>query len=666
MSMTLTHDDYEVLCREIWRHNRLYYIDHQPEISDEAFDALLKRLESIEKDNPEWVTPASPTQRVGEMLSDGFQTVKHTTPMLSLANTYSKEELGDFAKRIQKLAGHKKVTFSAELKMDGIAITVRYEKGKLVRGVTRGDGRQGDDVTHNIRTINSLPLELVGDEIPDLLEVRGEIFMPHQEFKRLNKEREKVGDQLWANPRNAAAGTLKLLDPKESAKRRLSVAFYGVAEQEPSMVDRQSDCYELFRRLGLPSLNLHAHCETVEDVLAFADDVAKQRPSLPFDIDGIVVKVDEFKEQLRMGATAKNPRWAVAYKFAAEQAMTLVRNIAVQVGRTGVLTPVAELEPVLLAGSTISRASLHNADEIRRLGVHEGSRVTIEKGGDVIPKVVEVIGEGHQASEWTMPTHCPSCGAETIQIPGEVAFRCPNIAGCPEQRLRRLTFFVSKEALDIDHLGEKVVKQLVEKDFIEEPADFFALTSDQLFQLEGFKEKSVQNVLSALEEAKKVSLPRLIHGLGIRFVGKGTAELLAKKAGKLENLMDLDRDELLAIDGIGEKIADAVVDYFKEEKHKEEIERLLRLGVQPKEVQVAAFKDHLFQEKTFVLTGSLHEYTRDTAASLIKERGGKVSSSVSKKTDYVLAGESAGSKLEKAKKLGVEVLDEEQFKALLT
>lgn len=663
--MTVAFEEYQRLCDEIWRHNRLYYIENQPEISDASFDALLKELESIEKSHPEWVTPSSPTQRVGEMVSSGFDAVKHAHPMLSLANTYSRKELGEFVQRAQKLAGRANLAFSVELKMDGIAIGVRYEKGKLVRGVTRGDGKQGDDVTSNVRTIKRLPLT-IADSV-EVLELRGEVFMRHAQFEKMNRLKQQLGEPLWANPRNAAAGALKLLDPKESAERNLDIVFYAVVEQSPEKIAKQSETYALLAQLGLPVVEMHAQCYTLDEILDFADRVEDRRGTLPYDIDGIVIKVDALSEQQRMGATSKSPRWAVAYKFAAEQAVTLVEEILVQVGRTGVLTPVAHLQPVSLAGSTIARATLHNADEVERLGVTVGSRVTIEKGGDVIPKVVRVLShEDTHAAPWKMPSVCPSCHTPVQRLPGEVAYRCPNAVHCPEQRLRRLIFFTSKDALDIEHLGEKAVEQLVERGFVREPADFFALKPEQLAQLEGFKDKSIQNVLSALDKARDVSLWRFIHGLGIRFVGKGTAELLANRSGTLEQLMHLSKEELLAVDGIGEKVAESVLEYFSHERHQEEVKRFLELGVQPRAVSVVSYGDHPFSGKTFVLTGTLEGYTRDAAAKLIKERGGKVTSSVSKKTDYLLAGREAGSKLEKAQKLGVQVMDEAAFEKSLS
>ncbi|MCB1111109.1 MAG: NAD-dependent DNA ligase LigA [Chlamydiales bacterium] len=668
MPKTVTREEYDQLCKEVWHHNRLYYAEHNPIISDEQFDRLLKQVEAIETEHPEWITPASPTQRVNESLTEGFKTVKHRIPMLSLANTYSKEEVDSFIARIHKLTGHQRSAFSCELKMDGIAVTVIYENGIYACAVTRGDGKQGDDITNNVRTIQSLPLQLYGTNLPKRFEVRGEVYMTHETFNTQNREREKRGLPLWANPRNAAAGSLKLLNPKEVSERELNVVFYGIADEDRiSQVGSQYAVHDYLRELGLPTLELHAKCRSADEIWEFAERVYKERPRLPYDIDGIVIKLDDLKEHHKLGTTGKNPRWAVAYKFAAEQAETVINAITVQVGRTGILTPVAELAPVFLAGSTISRATLHNEDEIARKDIRIHDTVIIEKGGDVIPKVVSVVNEKRPShtKPWTMPDRCPACNSEVERIPGEVAVRCPNIGGCPAQKLRRLTYFVAKAAMDIDCLGEKIVEQLVNSGYIDEPADIYHLTPNQLFQLEGFKEKAVKNLLTSIEKSKDVPLNRFIMALGIKYVGAGTAELLANRAGTLEALKNLNYDELLAIEGIGEKVATAVVEFFHDEHNLKQISRLLNAGVEPQTVQVSTFTDHPFNGKTFVLTGTLEQYTRSAAASLIKERGGKVSGSVSKKTDYLLAGDAAGSKLTKAEELGVTVLSEPDFEQML-
>ncbi|MGK5594057.1 MAG: NAD-dependent DNA ligase LigA [Parachlamydiaceae bacterium] len=663
----VTHRDYEHLCQEIWHHNKLYYVNHAPIISDKEFDHLLKRLEAIEKEHPDWVSLSSPTQRVGEMLSKGFSTVTHRIPMLSLANTYNREDVQNFIKRVKKILDKEDVAFSLELKMDGIAITARYEKGVLVQAATRGDGRKGEDITNNFKTIPSVPLQLIGDHLPEVLEVRGEVFMPHSEFVRLNEEKRSLDEPLWANPRNAAAGSLKLLDPREVAKRRLSCVFYGIAEDSSASTQFQNESFDFLRALGLPTVEHTSYSKDIEGIFAFAEEIEQLRPHLSYDIDGVVIKLDSLKDQSKAGVAGKNPRWAVAYKFAAEQASTRVVNITVQVGRTGVLTPVAELDPVLLAGSTISRATLHNHDEVMRKDVRVGDYVTIEKGGDVIPKVVGVNFDLRPSNTqpWLMPTYCPSCGTNVVNVLGEVAIRCPNTDACPEQRLRRIIFFSSKDAMDIEHLGSKVAEQLFVKGFVRTPSDIYTLTEKELAQLDGFKEKSIDNLLSSIEKSKDISLARFIMALGIKHIGIQTAELLANKAGTIQNLQMFTQEDLMRIEGIGEKVASAIMEHFQQKHNREEIERLLALGVCPKQQEIIQFNNHPFEGKTFVITGTLEHFSRQQASAIIKERGGKVASSVSSKTDYLLVGEEPGSKWEKAKELGVKIIVENEFLKLI-
>lgn len=663
----MTKQAYDQLCQQIWHHNRLYYIEHAPEISDEEYDHLFKKLEQMERDHPEWINPSSPTQRVNESLSVGFKTVVHRSPMLSLANTYSKEEIEDFIQRMHKLVSKKDFSFSVELKMDGIAITAAFEKGVFVQGATRGDGKEGDDITVNMRTIANLPLQLYGNDVPDFIEVRGEVFIPVDVFHEMNAQKELDGEPLWANPRNAAAGSLKLLDSRLVAERKLSIVFYGIAEESSGEISKQSQVAPFLRSIGLPTLHHTAACRTIDEIWEFAEHIRTIRSSLPFQIDGIVIKLDDFKDQQRLGVTGKNPRWAIAYKFAAEQAVTRINAITVQVGRTGVLTPVAELQPVFLAGSTISRATLHNEEEIQRKDIRIGDLATIEKGGDVIPKVVSVDMDKRPADShpWLMPEVCPSCGTQVERVPGEVAVRCPNETGCFEQQIRRIQYFAGKMAMDIDHMGEKVAMHLVEKGFVRVPSDIYALTEEQVSQLPGFKMKSVQNLLKSIEHSKQVTLERFIMGLGIKYVGTGTAELLAAKAGTIEKVGEMSEEELMKIEGVGEKVAQAVVHYFAQPENRQEIQRLLDLGVKPQMRQVQHFVGHAFEGKTFVLTGTLENYTRTAAASLIKERGGKVTDAVSKKTDYILAGADPGSKLEKGRQLGIKILSENEFISLL-
>ncbi len=664
----MSHKEYLELIETIRKHDLLYYGKSNPEISDYEYDALLQELEKIESEHPEWVLSDSPSQRVGEMLNGGFEQVEHSVPMLSLANTYSRKELEDFVERVEKWLDGKKPYFSTELKMDGIAVTALFEKGVFVRGVTRGDGKKGDNITQNMKTIRSLPLVLKGQDIPDLLEVRGEVFMTKSVFAELNLKKEEQGEAPWANPRNAAAGSLKLLDSRQTSERRLSIVFYGIARDSSNQSKTQEQALEMLKKVGLPIFEegFHKRCLTVDEVMEFGDYVEKKRPYLAYDIDGIVVKVDEFKWQDALGTTGKSPRWAVAYKFSPEQAITQVLDITVQVGRTGVLTPVAELDPVLLAGSTIARATLHNQEEISRKDIRIGDFVIIEKGGDVIPKVVEVIlnKRPDQSHPWHMPKKCPVCGTLVVHIEGEVAVRCPN-SECSEQVLRRIIFFASKDAMDIAHLGEKAVEQLVRKGFLKTYADIYSLTEKDLAQMEGFKEKSIQNLLQSIEASKKCSLSRFILALGIKFVGEGTAEDLAEKAQSIDTLSHMTQEELLKIEGVGEKVAEAVFEFFKDPINQQEVKSLLLAGVCPEAPKTSFDSSHPFYGKTFVLTGSLQNYTRSQAANLIKEKGGKVASSVSAKVDYVFFGEDPGSKWEKAKKLSIPLLNEEEFKQLL-
>ncbi len=658
--------DYDKLVQDIRKHDRLYYVESKPIISDYDYDMLFKKLEKMEADHPEWVTAASPTQRIKDPISKGFKQGAHSTPMLSLDNTYNTEELQDYIARVHKLLEKSHVPFCAELKMDGVAISVRYENGLYTRALTRGDGKKGDDITANLRTVHALPLQLSGSSIPEVLEVRGEVYMPHHAFQEQNRKKEEAGEELWANPRNAAAGSLKLLDSREVATRGLSVVFYGLVE---AAIETQHEVHDYLRHHGLPVFSSHHHtiCSSLDEIMTFAHTIEKQRDHLPFDIDGIVIKVDTLKWWSILGTTGKSPRWAVAYKFAPEQATTRIREITVQVGRTGVLTPVAELDPVFLAGSTISRATLHNFEEVTRKEIREGDWAVIAKGGDVIPQVLEVdkTKRPHNSRPWKMPTHCPACGAPVVHVEGEVAIRCPNLKGCEEQIIRRITYFASKDAMDIDHLGEKVVEQLVKKKLVRTPSDIYTLTATALAQLDGFKEKSIHNLLTSIDKSRHVSLSRFILALSIRYIGEETADILAKETGSIHQLAKTSQEGLLAIPGVGEKMAEAILAHFKDPHNLKEIELLLHNGVQPQASQKTTRTDHAFSGKTFVLTGSLTNYTRDQASDLIKDRGGKVTGSVSKKTDYVLAGEDPGSKLDKAQELGVFILTEKQFEKML-
>lgn len=663
-----TKNEYRKLVREALRHDELYFVHANPEISDYEYDQLIKEIERIEQYHPEWVISDSPTQRVTGDVSESskFQTVAHTYPMLSLANTYSEQELTDFIHRMHKHLEKERAAFTTELKIDGVAISLRYEQGVLTQAVTRGDGKRGEDVTRNVRTINSLPHKLKGKSVPDVLDLRGEVYMPLATFKRLNQEKEEAGEDVYANPRNAAAGSLKLLDSRLAAKRQLDLFIYDMAEG-PKSIERQSQIPDYLRPFGFPVFTKEVFrvCHQTKDILDYAHEMEGKRRSLPYEIDGIVVKLDNLKARQYIGMTGKSPRWAVAYKFAPEQATTVIKEITVQVGRTGVLTPVAELAPVKLAGSTISRATLHNQDEIDRKDIRIGDTVIIEKGGDVIPKVVSVVTSKRpsRAKRWVMPSHCPSCGSDVIHREGEVAVRCPN-SECKSQNLRKIIFFAAKDAMDIDQMGDKVIEKLITKGFVSTFSDIYRLTEVELAEIEGFKEKSIQNLLSSIEASKETTLARFIFALGIKYVGKQTAELIAEYAESVERFLELTEEELIEIEGIGQVVAQSVIDYLQQEDNVEEIHHLLDLGIHPKSPKKKRRSKH-FSGKIFVLTGALDNYTRSEAGALIKERGGKVSSSVSSKTDYVLAGDDPGSKYDKAKKLGVKILSEEAFKKLL-
>lgn len=652
---------YQQLIKQVEYHNRLYYVDHAPEISDYEYDNLYKQLLDIEAKHPDWVSSHSPSKRIGEELTEGFQAVKHKTPMLSLANSYSKEDIQDFIKRVKKGLHKEQIEFSVELKMDGIAVSIIYEKGLLVSGRTRGDGKFGDDITANIKTISTLPLKLSVDNPPDYLDVRGEVFLPLDQFKKLNEQREASGDSLWANPRNAAAGSLKLLNPREVQKRKLRLACYGLAEGIQGHIENQHEIQSYLRSLGLPVVEHVDTCHNFDEIWSYIEKIHQLRSELKYEIDGVVIKVNKFEDQRRLGTTSKSPRWAIAYKFAPEQGKTVIKSIVVQVGRTGVCTPVAELEPVLVAGSTISRATLHNQDEIDRKDIREGDTVLIEKGGDVIPKVVgvDLNLRPKNSKPWKMPDKCPSCHANLVLSEEEVAVRCVNHKYCKEQLFRRVVFFASKEAMDIDLLGIKVIEQLMKKGFVHVPSDIFHLTEDQLFKLEGFKEKSVSNLLHSIENAKKVSLSRFIMALGIRYVGITTAEALALHFGDIHHMIKASYEELASIEGVGHKVASAIVEFFEDADNLKEVNKLLDAGLILQLPQIQ--KDHGFFGKTFVLTGTLEQFTRDEAKALIQERGGKVTSSVSSKTDFILLGEHPGSKYDKAKKLGIPILSEKEF-----
>jgi DNA ligase (NAD+) len=661
---------------QIARHDELYYRKAQPEITDRDYDRLKAELADLEDQFPEFAAASSPTQKVGDDRAEGFQTYRHRQPMQSLDNTYSEEELRAFHARLVKLFGKEDLAYVVEPKIDGLAVSVTYEHGKLTRAVTRGNGEEGDDITANAKTIRTLPHELKaakGHPFPDVIEIRGEIYFTTAEFQRINAEREEAGEALYANPRNLAAGTIKQLDTKEVAKRKLEIVLYGVGFCEPAVSDSQTHFHELVKHWGLPTVERYWPASGVDAVWAAVTELDKLRHSFRYGTDGAVVKLDSFRLQREAGRTSKAPRWAIAYKFEPERAETRINAITVQVGRTGVLTPVAELEPVQLSGTTVSRATLHNRDEIERKDIRVGDFVLVEKAGEIIPAVIEVNlkRRAKECRPYRFPEACPECGTSVVQFEGEVALRCPN-ASCPAQVRRRLGHFVSKAALDIDGLGSAMVDELVTRGWVKELPDIFKLRREDLLTLGKDRAKSTDNLLAAIETSKRTELWRVIHGLGIPHVGVAAAKDLATHFRDLEKLAEAKVEDFIAnkqsvISGIGDVMARAIVGFFNEPRNRALVVDLLRAGVQPvaPEKREVTAQNALFAGKTFVLTGTLPTLTRDEAGAKIEAAGGKVSGSVSKKTSYVLAGAEAGSKLEKARQLGVPVIDEAEFNRML-
>ena len=639
--------------------NDAYYGEAKPIMSDREFDKLLKELLDIELEF-DLQSPDSPTVRIGGKPSKTFHNVTHPVPMLSLSNTYSVEELFDFDKRVQNILGHSDFSYNAELKYDGMALRLRYENGNLVLAATRGDGTTGDDITANVRTVDDVPLRLKGD-YPDVLEVRGEAYMELKAFDEMNRLREEEGESVFANPRNATAGTLKLQDPTIVATRPIRYFAYDLIFEGSDQKITQSEKLKLLESYGLPVCNIHTVCDTIADVSKLIAEWDEKRHSYPFETDGAVIKVNQEKFRDILGQTAKAPRWAIAYKFAAEQAITTIKDITLQVGRLGTVTPVAELEPVQLAGTTVKRASLHNEDEIRRKDIRPGDRVMVEKAGEIIPQVVAVVNPDAEdrQEQFSMPADCPACGSELSRIEDEVALRCNNPA-CPPQVRIRIEHFASRTAMDIDGLGEAVVAQLVEQRLIETYADLFTLRTEDLIPLERMAEKSAQNLVDAIEASKKQPFERVLYGLGIRFVGNKVAKDLAKSMGSVDAIMNASEEELSDIDSIGPRIASSVVSFFENDENREIIQRLKEYGLSF-EAQQTEVSSSALEGFTFVITGTLPTLKRKEASDLIEQNGGKVTGSVSKKTTYLLAGEDAGSKLDKAKKLGVTILEENQL-----
>lgn len=664
------------LRQQVAHHDELYYRRAQPEISDRDYDRLKAELAELENTFPEFALAGSPTQRVGDDRLEGFQTYRHRQPMQSLDNTYSEAELRAFHARLVKLFGRDDLAYVVEPKIDGLAVSVTYERGRLVRAVTRGNGEEGDDITANARTIRGLPHELqpvAGREFPEVIEVRGEIYFTTAEFQRINAEREEAGEALYANPRNLAAGTIKQLDSREVAKRKLEIVLYGVGFCEPAVAESQAEFHALVKSWGLPTVEREWRAKGADEIWAAVAELDRLRHSFRYGTDGAVVKLDNFRLQREAGRTSKAPRWAIAYKFEPERAETRINAITVQVGRTGVLTPVAELEPVFLSGTTVSRATLHNRDEIERKDIRVGDFVVVEKAGEIIPAVVQVNVQRRapECRPYEFPSSCPVCGTAVVHYEGEVAMRCPNLS-CPAQVRRRLGHFVSKAALDIDGLGTAMVEELVARGWVKELPDIFRLRREDLLTLGKDVEKSTDNLLAAIDAAKTRELWRVVHGLGIPHVGVAASKDLAAHFGDLERLAEAKREDFIVnkesvISGIGEVMAAAIIGFFNEPRNRALVSELIRAGLRPlvPAKPSAGSGNAQFVGKTFVLTGTLPTLTREEATAMIEAAGGKASGSVSKKTSYVLAGAEAGSKLEKAQQLGVPVIDEAEFRRML-
>lgn len=675
MDKTAAEKKIQSLSAEIEKHNHNYYILDKPTISDYEFDKLLEELIALEKEHPEFLSPNSPSQRVGGTITKEFASVKHKYPMLSLSNSYSAEDMVDFDRRVKEGLGHQatdlfsggNVNYVCELKFDGLSIGLTYKNGELLQAVTRGDGVQGDDVTTNVKTIKSVPLKLRGD-YPELFEIRGEIFLPRNVFDAINKEREEIGEAPLANPRNAASGTMKMQDSAVVASRKLDCYLYHVLGEEIPFKNHY-ECLQAATSWGFKISQYSKLVNNMDEVLAFIDHWDKERYNLPFDIDGIVIKVNDYKQQLQLGFTAKSPRWAIAYKFKAEQVSTELLEITYQVGRTGAITPVANLKPVPLGGTTVKRASLHNADIIEKLDVRVGDQVFVEKGGEIIPKIIGVdFSKRKVDSEKTVYiTHCPECGAELKRNEGEANHFCPNDMECPPQVKGRMEHYVGRKAMNIDSLGAETIDQLYRAGLVKNIADLYDLKKEQLLGLERMAEKSAQNLIDGIEASKQVPFERVLYSIGIRHVGETTAKKIAKKVKSLDVLVNANKEELLAIDEVGEIIAESISAFFVDEKNKEIIHRLKQAGLkfELSEEQQQAGSDKL-KGLTFVISGVFNKHSRDQLKEMIEFHGGKNSGSISGKTSYLLAGDNMGpEKLKKAQSLGVKIISEDDFIAMI-
>lgn len=656
------------LREQLNRHNHNYYVLNAPEISDREFDMLMKELEALEKEYPDMDDPYSPTHRVGSDLAEGFEQAAHIHPMLSLANTYSIDEVDEWVGRVRSGLGGEQFDVVGEMKYDGTSISLIYEHGRLVRAVTRGDGEKGDVVTDNIRTIRSIPLQLQGSGWPDMFEIRGEILMPWKEFERLNKEREFNEEPLFANPRNAASGTLKTLDSREVARRGLDAYFYYLLGPELP-ANNHYDNMMAARSWGFKVSEIMTLLHSLEEVDSFINRWAEERRELPVATDGLVFKVNSLRQQLNLGFTAKSPRWAIAYKFPAERACTKLRYVSFEVGRMGIITPVANLKPVLLSGTVVKRASLHNEDIVRQLDIHEGDMLYVEKGGEIIPKITGVDENGRQpgAKPIEFVSHCPACGSRLIRVEGEASWQCPNKFGCPPQIAGRVEHFVGRKMMNIDGIGEETAQQLFATGLVKNIADLYDLTRDQLLTLDGFGPRSAERVLDGLEASKQMPFDRVIYALSIPFVGDTVAKKVAKAFPDIDRLMAASAAELAAVKDIGPRIAESIVEYFANPLNRSIVERLRQAGLQmslPEESDEG--RSDRLAGKTIVISGVFQHHSRDEYKEMIERAGGKNASSISKKTDFVLAGDNMGpSKREKANSLGVPLMSEDEFLALM-
>lgn len=657
----------EKLREIIHHHDYCYYVLNQPEVSDQEYDALMRKLEELEQQNPEFIAPDSPTQRVAGKPLEAFPSFTHARPLLSLSNAFSDQEMIDFDNRIKRFLGVDSLNYVLELKIDGLAVNLRYQNGRLVNGATRGDGVTGEDVTSNIRTIRSVPLRLLGKRIPHLLEVQGEVFMRKPDFERLNRVREERGESTFANPRNAAAGSLRQLDARITAERRLDIFVYGayLVESDYQPVSH----WQLLQFLKELGFKVNPHCQlinSIEEAIALHREWEEKRKDLDYEIDGLVVKVNSLEYQTRLGSTSKSPRWAIAFKFNPTLQISKVLDIKVNVGRTGALTPVAILEPVEVGGAVVKRATLHNEDEIRRKDVRIGDWVLVSRAGEVIPEVVRVLFERRTGEEkiFQMPTSCPVCGSPTVREEGEAAWRCINL-NCPAQVKERIQHWASRDAMDIEGLGEKLVDQLVDTGLVKTIPDLYRLEKKQLVALERMADKSADNLIRAIQASKERNLDRFIYALGIRYVGQFVARILAENFGSLDRLMNASQEELLAVEGIGPKVAQSIVQFFSNRENRALIRQVLELGVRPKEMEKKGKEKGPFYGKTFLFTGSLSRFSRSEAEKMVEERGGKAVTSISSRVDFLVVGANPGSKIDKAKQLGIPILQEEEFYRML-